>query len=72
MFSKNFWVDALERAVKTAAQFALVVTGAETVNGFGIDYVDVAGFAAGGFVISVLTSVASSQFGSSDSASVVD
>jgi hypothetical protein len=55
----------LERATKTAAQSALLVVGADQTNVLSTDWAQVLGFAAGGFVLSVLTSVATSGFGSS-------
>ena len=66
MFTKAFWKAAAERAVKTAAQSAILVFGAEQVNAIAVDWLDVGGFAAGGFVLSLLTSLASSQFGPGD------
>ncbi len=70
MFSTAFLKDAFERAVKSAAQFAVVAFGADTINVIGIDGLAVAGAAGAGFVISFLTSVASSRVGDPDSASV--
>lgn len=59
MFSKAFWVAAFERAVKTAAQSALLTIGADQVDAFnGVDWTDVVGMGVGGAVISVLTSLA--------------
>lgn len=58
--------DALavaERATKTAAQAAVLVLGADQINAMSANWTDVAGFAAGGFVLSVLTSLATSGFG---------
>jgi len=71
MFTKTFWIQALERAVKTAAQSALALL---TANGTGLLDIDwtalgsVAGLAA---VASVLTSVVTSGFGEPDSPSAV-
>lgn len=62
---KAFALATFERATKTAAQSALLVFGADQVNALHASWGDVGGFAAGGFVLSVLTSVASSGFGSS-------
>ena len=70
MFSKSFLKDAMERAVKSAAQFAVVAFGADTVNVISVDLLGVVGAAGAGFVISFLTSVASSRVGDSDTASV--
>ena len=70
MFTKAFWLAALERAVKTAAQSALLVLGAEQINALNADWADVAGFALGGAVLSVLTSVASNSVGGHDGPSL--
>lgn len=66
MFSKAFWKAALERAVKSAAQFGLAAWGSVVFTDVG-DVTTVAPavgwavvFGAG---LSVLTSVASAPFG---------
>lgn len=59
VFTSRFWTAAVERAVKSAAQAAILVLGADQLNVLTVDWPEVAGFAAGGFVLSVLTSVAS-------------
>lgn len=72
MFTKQFWQDAFERAVKTAAQTAVVAIGAAAgFDLFTADWQTVGGAAAGGFVLSVLTSLGSQPFGDRHSASVV-
>ena len=63
MFSKPFLTAALERALKTAAQSALLVIGAEQVDALTVDWLGVLGFAAGGAVLSVLSSLASAGVG---------
>lgn len=63
MFTINFWKHAGERAAKTAAQSAILVIGADQINAFTANWGDVAGFAAGGAVLSLLTSVASAPYG---------
>jgi hypothetical protein len=71
MFTKEFWQDAFERAVKTAAQTAVVAIGAAAgFDLFTADWRTVGGAAAGGFVLSVLTSLGSQPFGDRSSASV--
>lgn len=61
---KKYLLAILERASKTAAQSALLVLGADQVNVIAVDWADVVGFAGGGFLLSVLTSIATSGFGS--------
>ena len=72
MFTVLFWKSAAERALKTAAQAALLVIGADQVNALSADWTLVGGFALGGAALSVLTSVASSGVGEADSPSLVD
>ena len=71
MFTRSFWVGALERAVKTAAQFALVGGLADATNALALDWQQVAAAAGAGFVVSVATSLASLPFGAGGSASLV-
>lgn len=77
---REFMLAALERALKTAAQaglLAVVGTGAMNaanpqINAFSIDWLAVLGFVLGGFVLSVLTSVASSRVGKWPGPSLTD
>jgi hypothetical protein len=74
VFTVTFWVDAAERAVKTAAQSVLLAgfaSDAGPVNLFEFDWQAGLGFAAGGAVVSLLTSLASAPFGSPGTASLV-
>lgn len=52
--------DLLDRAARTACQAAALSIGADSLsaNALTIDWSSVAGFAAGGFVLSALTTVA--------------
>lgn len=68
MFTKHFWVAATERALKSGAQFVLLVilggvgaevAGNEPVNAFLLNYVTIAGVFVGGVVVSYLTSIVS-------------
>jgi len=59
MLTKAFWLAVTERAVKSAAQAAVLVIGAEQVNAVNVDWAQIGGFALGGFVLSVLTSIGS-------------
>lgn len=59
MFTILFWRALFERGVKTGAQaVALAITGDVVFNAFQADWVNLAGVAAGGFVLSALTSLA--------------
>lgn len=72
MFTRKFINETAERAIKSAAQAALLVLGADQLNVVTAAWADVAGFAAGGAVLSVLTSIVSANIGPKDSPSVVD
>lgn len=61
--TRAYLLAVLERATKTAAQSALLVLGADQINALNASWGDVGGFALGGFVLSILTSVATSGFG---------
>lgn len=72
LFTKLFWKDAFERAVKTSAQAGLLVIGAtEGFNLFTLDIKSFLGFALGGAVLSVLSSLASAKKSGTDTASLV-
>lgn len=60
MFTKDFWVDALERAIRTACQAALSAGVVGGVGLFDVDWLNVCGIALVAAIASVLTSVASS------------
>lgn len=58
LFSAQFWAYAAERAVKTTAQSAIAVLGADVVDLLSTDWVGVVSAAVGGGILSLLTSVA--------------
>ena len=63
MWTKNFWKQAAERGVKSAAQ---AVIGIWTLDGFNVLHADwqlAGGVAGGAFVLSVLTSIVTSGIG---------
>lgn len=71
MFTTEFWLALLERALRTAAQAAIVAiigTGVMAaqdaqVNAFTVDWAAVGGFALGGFILSALFSIVAGTFG---------
>ena len=69
VLTASFWRATLERSISTAAQAALLVIGADQVNVLDADWQMVAGFAAGGAVLTVLKSLAASQSGDDSSPS---
>lgn len=72
MFTREFWLDTLERAVKSAAQAPLVVwaVGDQALNAFELDWQLGLGVAAGGALVSVLTSLGSIPIGARRSPSL--
>ena len=58
LFTRHFWKDTTERAISTAAQAAILVVGADAINIVSVDWLEVAGFAAGGAVLTVLKALA--------------
>ena len=72
MFTKKFWVDATERALKTFAQFIVVLGAAGSLNVFTTDWEKTRGVAIGGAVLSYATSIVSAGIGNKGSASLVE
>ena len=73
MWSREFWIATAERAVKSAAQAPLVAWGVGDValDVFALDWRLGLGVAAGGALVSVLTSLASAGAGPDRSPSLV-
>lgn len=69
--SPRFWVETAERAVKSAAQGAILAVGADQLDVLALDWRVFAGSAAGGALLSVLTSLVSGTTGG-DTPSLVD
>ena len=59
MAVKDYYTDLVDRAVKTAAQAAVLSIGVETVqvDALSVDFTLMAGMAAGGALLSVLTTL---------------
>jgi hypothetical protein len=73
MFTKSFWTQTAERAVKSAVQMALLMTaGATGFDLFTLDPARLALGALGAAILSVLTSLASAPFGNTATPSVVN
>jgi hypothetical protein len=72
MFNIQWLRDAIERALKSAAQAIVLALGAsQGFDLFSADWQNVAGIAAGAAVLSVLTSVISAPLGAKGSASLL-
>lgn len=72
MFTLSFWKDATERAVKTFAQFIIVLGAAGSLNVFTVDWEQTLGLALGGLILSYATSIVSAGIGNKGSASLVE
>lgn len=72
MFSKLFWKDAVERAIKTVAQtlVTLFLASGEVFNLLTVNYQQALGVAAGAGVLSLLMSVGSAAKAGTDTASL--
>jgi len=71
MFSVLFWKQALERAVKSAAQALVLVLGASQFDWLHAGWGAVAVGAGSAFVLSVITSIVSAPFGDAGTPSLV-
>lgn len=58
MFTRDFWVGAAERALKTVAQSIAAVLGVGAVGILSVDWVQTLSVAATAGLLSVLTSIA--------------
>jgi hypothetical protein len=69
MYNKKFIEDLAERAIKTFAQTFLALVGSDMAGIFTIATVDTLKVSLGAALLSVLSSIASTQVGNSESAS---
>ena len=72
LFTATFWLDALERAVKTAAQTILGLIGSNVVDATSLDWKEIGIATAFTTGLSVLTSIVSSGIGEPGTASVLN
>ncbi|MCW2904214.1 MAG: putative lactococcus lactis phage r1t holin [Streptosporangiaceae bacterium] len=72
MFSAAYWAQAIERALKSAAQALLIVWGATQVNALSVtNWTTALNVVISAALVSLLTSLASLPFGPSSSPSLV-
>jgi hypothetical protein len=70
--TRAFWLEAADRAVKSAAQAVILGLGlSEGLDLFTIDWRLAAGIAGGGAFLSLLTSLISARAGTAGNASVL-
>ena len=72
MWSREFWLDTLERGVKTFAQGVVAGIGANAVGVLDIEWVVVLSVSATAALLSVLTSVGSMPFNQKGTASLTN
>ena len=63
MFTKKFWIEATERALKTFAQVLLVTAGGAAFNVFTADWQALLGLSFGAMLVSYATSILSANIG---------
>ena len=72
MFDSRFWIAASERAAKTFAQTLVALIGTGAVGVMDIDWLQMLGISATATILSLLSSVASANFGSHNGPSLAD
>lgn len=70
-YGRNFWRQSFERAVKTAAQAVVLLVGGDQFDVLQANVERGFGFAAGGFLLSLITSIATAPIGEPDDPSAV-
>lgn len=71
IWTKTFWMDATERAIKTLAQVILALGAAGALNAFQVDWVTVIGIGIGAALLSYASSIVSAEIRKTDTASLV-
>lgn len=71
LFTRVFWEDAAERALKSGAQAMVLALGGDAFNVWSIDWQMMSGIGLGGVALSLLTSVASAGVSNRGTASLV-
>ena len=71
IFTKQFWLDSVERAIKSFAQSAITLIGSDATGYTHLAWEHVAGVSAVVALLSVLTSVATASVTKRSSASAV-
>ena len=72
LFTLTFWLDAAERAIKTAAQTVLGLIGSNVVDVTSLDWQEIGIATAFTTGLSVLTSIVSSGIGEPGTASLLN
>jgi hypothetical protein len=72
MYDLRFWKAAGERAIKTLAQTLVALIGTSAVSIINLDWAQMIGVALTATVLSVLSSLASANFGKNPGPSLAD
>lgn len=73
MFTDSrFWVSSAERAIKTFAQALVALIGTSAMSIVELDWMQMLGVSATAAVVSILTSIASANFGPNPGPSLSD
>ena len=72
LFDSRFWVATAERAIKTLAQTLVALIGTTAVSIIDLDWAQMLGVSATATVLSVLSSIASANFGKNPGPSLAD
>lgn len=70
MFTKTFWKDSAERAVKTFAQSMVAVTTAGATGVLDVDWVNALSVSLLATLVSVLTSIGSGTIGDQSASAI--
>lgn len=70
MFTKNFWQDTVERAIRTAAQALLALWATDVSGVLEVDWTQAFSVTAFAVIMSVLMSIAATNRGNVDTASL--
>lgn len=73
LYTKSFWLEAIDRALKTGAQIPLVIWGIgdQLLNVMEVDWQLAGYYALGGMVVSLLTSIGSAGMATKGNASAL-
>jgi hypothetical protein len=72
MFDQRFWISTAERAVKTFAQAMIALIGTDMMGITSLDWNALLAASATATLLSVLTSIASANFGPNPGPSLAD
>jgi len=72
MFDSRFWISSAERAIKTFAQALLALIGTDMVGITSLDWPQLLAASATATLLSVLSSIASANFGKNPGPSLAD